>query len=96
MIAVLSVVEIYPDREEVWRQVWQQVEATHRAAEGFHSVRLFHDADQPERYVVLSEWEDRSHYDSFIRHIGVPWLHDAWEYAPESATVLFLVEETRP
>jgi heme-degrading monooxygenase HmoA len=95
MIAVLSVIEIYPDHDEIWQQVWQQVEATHRAAEGFRTVRIFHDADQLERYVILSEWEERAHYDKLVRHIGLPFLQDAWEYAPRPATVLFLREETR-
>jgi quinol monooxygenase YgiN len=95
MIAVLTIVQIYPDREKVWQQVWQQLEATHRGAEGCRAVRLFHDADLLERYVILSEWDDRAHYDSFVRHIGVPWLQDAWGYAPQPATAMFLQEETR-
>lgn len=96
MITVLTIIEIYPDREEVWRQLWRQVEVTFRSAEGFRSVRLFHDADQPERYVIFSDWDDRAHYDSFVRHIGVPWLHDAWEFARQPATVMFLRELGRP
>jgi len=93
MIAALNILEIYPERVEVWKQVWGQLEVALRAAEGFRAVRLFHDADQLERYVILLEWEDRAGYDSFVRHIGVPWLHDALEYAPRPGSVMYLQEE---
>jgi heme-degrading monooxygenase HmoA len=94
MIAVLSIIEIHPDRRQVWKQLRQQVEASQRAADGFRAIRVFHDTDHPERYLVLSEWEDRARYDAYIRHIGIPWLQDAWEFERRPATVMFLEEET--
>lgn len=94
MIAVLTILEIYRNREQAWHEVWQRVDLAQRKAEGFHAGRLLRDADKPGRYVILTEWDDRSRYDSFIRHIGVTWLNDAWEFSPGPATVLFLHEES--
>jgi heme-degrading monooxygenase HmoA len=93
VIAVVSIVEIYRGRQEAWKQVWQQTSAVQRAAEGVRSVRLFHDTDQPERYVIFSEWEDRAHYDRFVRHAGISWLLDVWEYAPGTSTQMVVEEE---
>jgi heme-degrading monooxygenase HmoA len=93
VIAVVSILDIYPNRQEAWQQVWQQVYAAHRAAEGFYTARLFHDADRSERFVILSEWDDRAHYNQFVRHVGVPWLVDAFEYSPGPATVMVVQEQ---
>jgi heme-degrading monooxygenase HmoA len=92
MITVLSLIEIYPEREDAWHETWRSIQPNFQTAEGWRSVRLFRDADHRERYFVLSEWDDRALYDSFIRYIGVPWLWDAWEYGPRPAVVMFLEE----
>lgn len=95
MITILFIVETYPDRQVTSQQLWREVSSSLLNADGFHSVRTFHDVDQSERYLILTEWEDRAKCDSFARRIGLPWLRSAWEYAPQPATVMYL-EETSP
>ena len=94
MISVLNIFEIYLGREEAWNQVWQETQAALRRTEGFRTARLYHDVDKPQRRVVLSEWEDRTHYDAFARHSGLLSLLDAWEFAPGSSDVMVVRRRT--
>lgn len=93
MVAIVSALEIYPDRQRDWHELWRQVQAEHSAAQGFRAARLFHDVDQPERYVILEEWEDRHDFNRFARQAGVPWLLEEWELGPPPPLGLMVVQE---
>lgn len=82
MVAIVSALEIYPDRQNEWHDVWRQVQAARCEAEGFRAARLFRDVDRPERYVILEEWEDRRDFDRFARQMGFPWLLQEWRLGP--------------
>jgi quinol monooxygenase YgiN len=93
MITVVSVVEIYPGREDAWHEVWQQLHTARRTAEGFRAARLFRDVDHPERYVLLQEWENRDCLDRFARHVGLTWLMDDWKLGPRAPLALVVLQE---
>jgi heme-degrading monooxygenase HmoA len=92
MATVLTILEVTPHREREWHQIWERARYLHEQQEGFRGGTLYCDTDEPGRYVILSEWDDRTHFNAFMRSMGTLWLDDALKYLARPATVMFLEE----
>lgn len=92
MAVILAIVEIAPEHEDEWQQIWRQTQQRQEEQPGFRAARRFHDTTQPGRYVFLSEWEDRADHDVMVRSLGLLWLDRALEFLARPVSILVLEE----
>ena len=76
MITILATFEVQPGREQDFEELWRQTHHTGNRAPGLRTDRLLRHMDQPGRYVILQEWEDREQFDAQVRASGMLWLLD--------------------
>jgi heme-degrading monooxygenase HmoA len=98
MITILTMVAVQPGREEDFEALWRQGRHERLHYPGLRTERLLRDTDQPGRYAVLHEWDEREQFNAFVRASGMLWLLDATEgwMTPLSWSYLEDVEEAAP
>ncbi len=98
MITILTTVAVQPGREEDFEELWRQALPKRDHYPGLRTERLLRDTDQPGRYVVLHEWDEREQFNAFVRASGMLWRLDATQgwVTPLSWTYLEDVEEAAP
>jgi quinol monooxygenase YgiN len=89
---ILAIIEIAPEHEDEWQQIWRQTQRQQELQPGFRAARRFYDMTQPGRYVFQSEWDDPSDYDAMGRSLGLLWLDRALEFMARPVTILVLEE----
>jgi len=89
---ILAIIEIAPEHDDEWQQIWRQTQRQQEQQPGFRAARRFYDVKQPERYVFQSEWDDRADHDAMVRSLGLLWLDRALEYLARPVTILVLEE----
>jgi heme-degrading monooxygenase HmoA len=57
---------VLPDKEEIFESTFRKVLSSMKKIEGHSFSKMFRDIDEPNHYVILSEWNDRSAFDSFV------------------------------
>ena len=92
MAVILAIVEIAPEHNDEWQQIWRQMGRQQEQQSGFRTARRFCDVRQRGRYVFQSEWDDPADYDSMVRSLGLLWLDRALEYLARPVTILVLEE----
>jgi quinol monooxygenase YgiN len=95
---VLATFDIQPGREHDFEELWHRERPTREHAPGFRAHRLLRHTDQPGRYLVVHEWDNRELFDAHMRAIGVVWLLDdttVW-VAPPSFSYWEEVGEVAP
>ncbi len=66
MITIGMNYRVLPDKEEVFENAFRKVLKAMGAIEGHTSSKMFRDIDEPQHYVILSEWSEREAFDDFI------------------------------
>ena len=57
---------VLPGKNEVFETAFRKVLHAMRNVEGHTSSKMFRDIDDPNCYVILSEWSERAAFDAFI------------------------------
>jgi hypothetical protein len=89
---ILAIVEIAPEHEDQWQQIWRQTQRQQELQSGFRAARRFYDTKQRGRYVFQSEWDAPADYDTMVRSLGLLWLDRALEFLARPITILVLEE----
>ncbi len=63
---IVTILEIAPQHEQEWQQIWRQTEAQQEQQPRFRAARRFYDAQQPGRYVFLSERDNHADHDAMV------------------------------
>jgi heme-degrading monooxygenase HmoA len=73
MITVLASFVMAEGRDLAWEDVWQRTIAVCGQQPGLRRARLMRVVNQPRRYVLHSEWDDRADDNRFIRATEDQW-----------------------
>jgi heme-degrading monooxygenase HmoA len=66
MITIGMNYRVLPGKEETFESTFRKVLGSMKDIEGHSFSKMFRDIDEPNHYVILSDWNDRSAFDSFI------------------------------
>jgi heme-degrading monooxygenase HmoA len=73
-ITILSTVEVQPGREQDFEQLWREAHPQPDHFPGLCTDQLLRDTNQRGRYVYVSEWDSREHFDAYVRASELIWL----------------------
>jgi len=57
---------VIPGKEKAFEDVFKAVLDVMNKSEGHTESRLFKDVHEPQRYLIISDWNDRAAFDGFI------------------------------
>lgn len=66
MVTIGMNYRVLPGKEEVFETAFRKVLRALAGIEGHTNSKMFHEIDDPNHYVILSEWTDRTAFDGFI------------------------------
>jgi heme-degrading monooxygenase HmoA len=66
MITVGMNYMVLPGKEKVFEDVFESVLKVMNQSEGHSVSRLFKDVHEAQRYLIISDWNDRGAFDGFI------------------------------
>jgi quinol monooxygenase YgiN len=91
-ITVVASITLVPGREDRWVEAWEELgqRALNDPRSGCYAFRLFHDIVDQHHFVLTSEWESRSAFDSFMQSAGALWLARGLEYSSLPVKVMYL------
>ena len=58
---------VLPGKEEVFERAFKSVLTVMGQSPGHTSSKLFKDVDAPNSYLILSDWNDKGAFDTFIK-----------------------------
>ena len=67
MVTVGMNYQVLPGKEEVFERAFSQVIDTLRAAPGHTESHLYRDVAATSSYLIVSDWNDKAAFDTFIR-----------------------------
>lgn len=67
MITVGMNYEVLPGKEKIFENAFEAVLNAMKTMAGHKDSKLFHDVHQTGHYMIISEWNDESAFQSFIR-----------------------------
>ncbi|MBF0277322.1 MAG: antibiotic biosynthesis monooxygenase [SAR324 cluster bacterium] len=67
MITVGMNYQLIAGKETIFENAFRQVVAAMQDMEGHQKTHLFRDIDNPQAYLIVSEWNSRDAFDDFIR-----------------------------
>lgn len=66
MVTIGMNYKVLPGKEETFETAFRKVIQAMKSISGHTSTRMARDIDDPQSYVILSEWSDRAAFESFI------------------------------
>lgn len=66
MVTIGMNYKVLPGKEETFENAFRKVITAMRDLSGHTHTRMCRDIDDPQLYVILSEWSDRGAFDAFI------------------------------
>ena len=66
MVTIGMNYKVLPGKEETFENAFRKVIHAMRGIQGHANSKMFRDIDDPMSYVILSEWNDKTAFDSFI------------------------------
>lgn len=66
MVTIGMNYRVLPGKEEIFESAFRKVLKAMGGISGHTATRMCRDIDDPQSYVILSEWNDRAAFDSFI------------------------------
>ena len=66
MVTIGMNYKVIPGKEEVFETAFRNVIHAMRNIAGHSGTKMCRDIDDPQSYVILSDWSDKSAFDSFI------------------------------
>jgi len=66
MITVGMNYAVIPGKEQAFEDAFKGVLSVMASTEGHRESHLFRDVHEPQRYLITSDWGDRSAFDQFI------------------------------
>ena len=66
MVTIGMNYKVLPGKEETFEKAFRKVITAMAGISGHTQTRLCRDIDDPQLYVILSEWSDRDAFDAFI------------------------------
>lgn len=67
MVTVGMNYAVLPGKEEVFERAFKSVLSVMQAGPGHVASHLYKDVDTHNSYLIISEWNDKNAFDSFIR-----------------------------
>ncbi|NUQ46179.1 MAG: antibiotic biosynthesis monooxygenase [Phycisphaerae bacterium] len=67
MITVGMNYRVLPDKGELFESVFNKVLVVMKEMEGHKESHLFRDTNDPQNYLIVSEWTQRAAFDAFTR-----------------------------
>jgi heme-degrading monooxygenase HmoA len=67
MVTVGMNYQVLPGKEEVFERAFKQVLTALQEAPGHNESHLYRDIDAPATYLIVSDWNDQTAFDTFIR-----------------------------
>lgn len=58
---------VLPGKEDVFERAFQHVLEVMKTMEGHSESHLYRDVHAPHSYLIISEWNERAAFDSFVR-----------------------------
>ncbi len=66
MVTIGMNYKVLPGKEEIFENAFRKVIHAMRSIEGHNTSKMYRDIDDERSYVILSEWNDRTAFESFI------------------------------
>jgi heme-degrading monooxygenase HmoA len=66
MVTIGMNYRVLPGKEQLFESTFRKVIHALRNLEGHTGSKMFREVDEPNHYVILSEWNDRTAFDAFI------------------------------
>ena len=66
MITIGMNYQVLPGKEQAFEQVFKAVLEKMAQMPGHSETHLYHDVFDSQRYLIVSDWSDRSAFDTFI------------------------------
>ncbi|MFQ5429686.1 MAG: antibiotic biosynthesis monooxygenase family protein [Phycisphaerae bacterium] len=66
MVTIGMNYKVLPDKDAVFQNAFRKVLKAMETIEGHSNSGMFRDIDDPQHYVILSEWSSRDAFDRFI------------------------------
>jgi len=66
MITVGMNYQVLPGKEPAFEKMFKSVLGVMQEIDGHTRSALYRDVDEPQRYLIISDWQDREAFDAFI------------------------------
>ena len=67
MVTIGMNYKVLPDKGDVFKRAFKQVLDVMGAMDGHTHSYLYQEVDEPTSYLIVSEWNDQSAFDSFVK-----------------------------
>lgn len=83
---------LLPGREGRWVAAWQELgqRALDDPRSGCCAFQLYRDITDSSRHVLVSEWESRTAFDTFVQSSSALWISRGLEYSNLPAELMYL------